>query len=160
MLSPYLLQEADQFSYLFITDKGITYHVYFLDYSYMFADYPGISNNVYSFNIEVMDGDADTSVADERIGLTVVEVLRLFFRRIENVSVYVCDFADERHLARKRKFDFWFWKYTDGTIIKEDGVAMAEGKELLNSLLLHRNNPQYTEIISAFKDLNARAWDK
>ncbi|WP_276502395.1 DUF6169 family protein [Terrimonas pollutisoli] len=160
MLSPYLLQEADQFSYLFITDKGITYHVYFLDYSYMFADYPGISNNVYSFNIEVMDGDADTAVADERIGLTVVEVFRLFFSRMENVSVYVCDIADERHLARKRKFDFWFWKYNDGTIIKEDGVAMVEGKEILNSLLLHRNNPKCAEIIFAFKDLNARAGDK
>jgi hypothetical protein len=74
--------------------------------------------------------------------------------------VYVCDSADERHLARKRKFDLWFWKYIDGSIIKEDGVAVVEGIEILNSLLVHRNNPHCTELIFAFKDLNARAGDK
>ena len=160
MLSPYPLQEADNFSYQFITDAGITYHVYFLDYGYMFADYPDLSDNVYSFNIDVTDGNADISVADERIGMTVVEVFRLFFNRVENVTVYVCDSSDERHLSRKRKFDFWFWKYNDGSIIKEDGVAMVEDVEILNSLLLHRNNPHCAEIIFAFKDLNARAGDK
>lgn len=160
MLSPYPLQEADKFSYQFTTDAGITYHVYFLDYSYMFADYPDLSDNVYSFNIDVTDGDPDIIVADEKIGITVVEVFRLFFMRIKNVTVYVCDSSDERHLSRKRKFDFWFWKYNDGTIIKEDGVAVVEDVEVLNSMLLHRNNPHCAEIIFAFKDLNARAGDK
>jgi len=160
LLSPYPLQEADNFSYQFTTDAGIIYRVYFLDYSYMFADYPDLSGNIYSFNIEVMVGDADISVADEAIGLTIVEVFRVFFNRIKNVAVYVCDSADERHLARKRKFDFWFWKYNDDSIIKEDGVAVVEGMEILNSLLVHRNNPRCSQIIFAFKDLNARAGDK
>jgi Family of unknown function (DUF6169) len=160
LLSPYPLQEADDFSYQFITDAGITYHVYFLDYSYMFADYPGLAESVYTFNIDVLDGNAGFSAEDERIGLTVVEVFSVFFRRVENVAVYVCDNADERHLARKRKFDLWFWKYNDGTIIKEDGVAVVEDIEILNSLLVHRRNPHCAEIIFAFKDLNARVGDK
>ncbi|MEO5947343.1 MAG: DUF6169 family protein [Chitinophagaceae bacterium] len=158
MLNPYPLQEADKFSYQFITDAGIVYHVYFLDYSYMFGDYPELSGNVYSFNIDV--GDTDNSGADERVGLTVVEVFRIFFSRLENVTVYVCDSSDERHLTRKRKFDFWFWKYNDGSIIKEDGVAIVENMEILNSLLVHRNNPNCAKIIFAFKDLNARAGEK
>jgi hypothetical protein len=79
---------------------------------------------------------------------------------MENVAIYVCDTADERHLARKRKFDYWFWKYNDGSIIKEDGVAVVEEVEILNSLLVHRNNPRLMQIILAFKDLNARAGDK
>jgi len=160
LLSPYPLQEADSFSYQFTTDTGITYHVYFLDYSYMFSDYPELSGNVYSFNIDVIENNTDITVADERIGLTVVEVFRIFFSRVENVSVYVCDSSDERHLARKRKFDFWFWKYNDGSILKEDGVAVVDDMEILNSLLVHRNNPRCAEIIFAFKDLNARAGDK
>ena len=160
MLSPYPLQEADKFSYQFITDAGIIYHVYFLDYSYMFADYPDLSGNVYSFNIDMKEGDTDVSGTDERIGLTVVEVFRIFFSRVENVTVYVCDSSDVRHLARKRKFDFWFWKYNDGSIIKEDGMAMVDNMEILNSLLVHRSNPHCAEIIFAFKDLNARAGDK
>ena len=126
----------------------------------MFAEYPELSGNVYSFNIEVAKGDADISVVDDRIGQTIVEVFRIFFSQIENVTVYVCDSSDERHLARKRKFDFWFWKYNDGTIIKEDGVAVVEDMEILNSLLVHRSNPRCAEIIFAFKDLNSRAGDK
>ena len=160
MLSPYPLQEADNFSYQFITDAGAIYHVYFLDYSYMFEGYPKIAGNIYSFNIDVADGNADMSGIDERIGMSVVEIFRIFFSRVENVTVYVCDSSDERHIARKRKFDFWFWKYNDGSIIKEDGVAVVEDVEVLNSMLLHRNNPHCAEIIFAFKDLNARAGDK
>ena len=160
MLSPYPLREADNFSYQFITDAEVTYPIYFLDYGYMFADYPDLSDNVYSFNIDVIDGNAGIFAADERIGQTVVEILRLFFSRVENVTVYVCDSSDERHMSRKRKFDFWFWKYNDGSIIKEDGVAVVEDVEVLNSMLLHRNNPHCAEIIFAFKDLNARVGDK
>jgi hypothetical protein len=126
----------------------------------MFSDYPDLPGNVYSFNIHVVEGDVTISAEDERIGLAVVEVFRIFFNRIENVAVYVCDNADKRHLARKRKFDLWFWKYNDGSIIKEDGVAVVEDLEILNSLLVHRGNPHCAEIIFAFKDLNARAGDK
>lgn len=160
MLNPYPLQEADNFSYQFTSDTGIIYHVYFLDYSYMFSEYPHFAENVYSFNIDVIEGDITLTAEDERIGITIVEVFKTFFMRQKNVAVYVCDSADERHLARKRKFDLWFWKYNDGSIIKEDGVAVIEDMEILNSLLVHHNNPNCTEIIFAFKDLNARAGNK
>jgi hypothetical protein len=66
--SPYLLQENSNYSYEFVTDQGIRYVIYFLDYSYMFADYPEIADNIFMFNIDVMDGNADESIADERIG--------------------------------------------------------------------------------------------
>ena len=126
----------------------------------MFAGYPHLAGNVYSFNIDVIEGDISLTGQDERVGLTIVEVFKTFFVRQENVAVYVCDVADERHLARKRKFDFWFWKYNDGSIIKEDGVAMVEDLEILNALLVHINNPHCKEIIFAFKDLNARTVEK
>ncbi len=126
----------------------------------MFVDYPLIAGNIYSFNIDVVEGDSNAAISDERIGVTIVEVFKTFFKRIENVAVYVCDIADERHLARKRKFDFWFWKYNDGSIIKEDGIAMSGNMEILNSLLVHNNNPQLSELIFAFKDLNSKAGDK
>ena len=71
MLSPYHLLESDDFSYHFIASSGISYHVYFLDYSYMFDEYPELSGNVYSFNIDVAEGNTDMSSADERIGQTI-----------------------------------------------------------------------------------------
>ena len=160
MLSPYLLQENDEYSYEFLTEQGVRYSIYFIDYSFMFSDYPAIAQNVFSFNIDVLDGNADSSITDDRIGITILEVFKLFFTKLENVVVYVCDSIDDRQLARKRKFDLWFWKYNDGSLLKEDGIALIEGVEIYNSLLLHKANKRLTEIILAYKELNERAGDK
>ncbi len=160
MLSPYPLQENDEYSYEFLTEQGIKYAIYFLDYSYMFSDYPAIAENVFSFNIDVAEGNADSIINDDRIGATILEVFKLFFAKLQNVTVYVCDSIDERQLARKRKFDLWFWKYNDGSLLKEDGIALIEGVEIYNSLLLHKKNIKLTEVILAYKELNERAGDK
>ncbi len=156
MLSPYLLQENDEYSFEFITETGIRYKVYFLDYSFMFAEYTDISCTVYSFNIDSIEGDPDNSLADERVGLTISEIISLFFHKINNMVVYVCDRLDQRQYARKRKFDLWFYLYNDGSLIKEDGLAVTDGVEIYNSMLLHKQNSQLTEIIPAFKELNER----
>lgn len=160
MLHPYRLQEKDKLTYQFITDLGISYLIYFLDYSYMFDDYPLIAKRIYTFNIDVVDSNLNQLTNDERIGLTVVEVIRLFFEEFNNVAIYICDSVDNRQLARKRKFDLWFWKYNDGSIVKEDELALVEGVKIYNTLLLHRDNEYFDEILQAFKALNARDYDK
>jgi len=159
LLHPYPLKENDKLTYQFKTDQGVSYLVYFLDYSYMFGDYPSLANQAYTFNIDVID-DNVRLINDERIGLTVVEVIRLFFEEFNNVVIYICDSVDNRQMARKRKFDLWFWKYNDGTIIKEDELAFIEGTKIYNTLLLHKDNDQFDEILKAFKELNARDYDK
>lgn len=126
----------------------------------MFVAYSHISCPVYSFNIDAIEGDPHNSHTDERIGITIAEVVNLFFRKINNVAVYVCDSLDERQYARKRKFDLWFYLYNDGSLIKVDGLAVIEGVEILNAMLLHKQNTQLTEIILAFKELNERAGEK
>lgn len=72
----------------------------------------------------------------------------------------MCDSMDDRQYARKRKFDLWFYSYNDGSLIKEDGLAMIEGIEIYNAMILHKQNKQLTEIILAFKELNERAGEK
>lgn len=126
----------------------------------MFADYAHITCPVYTFNIEAVEGDPDNSPGDDRVGVTVSDVMNLFFSKIDNVAVYVCDNLDERQFARKRKFDLWFYSYNDGSLIKEDGLAMVEGKEIYNAMLLHKQNAQLTDIIIAYKELNERADDE
>jgi hypothetical protein len=132
----------------------------FLSMVSCFQSYPDFADKTFTFNIDVIGGETEAAALDERIGITIVEVFKLFFRKIENVVVYVCDMTDERHLARKRKFDLWFWKYNDGNIIKEDGIAVIEDTEIYNSLLVHKNNPHLATIILAFKELNEKADDK
>lgn len=126
----------------------------------MFADYPGISEHIFTFNIDVRSGDPDGTLADDKIGYTIFQVFKLFFQRIENVAIYVCDTLDERHLARKRKFDLWFWKFNDGSLLKEDGIAVVEGKPIYNSLLVHKSNKHWPEIVLAYSELNERAGEE
>ena len=126
----------------------------------MFSDYPEIADNIFTFNIDPISGTPDETKADERVGHTVFQVFKLFFDRIENVAVYVCDTLDERHLARKRKFDLWFWKFNDGSLLKEDGIAVIEGTPIYNSLLVHKSNQHWPRIVLAYNELNERAGDK
>jgi len=112
------------------------------------------------FNIDVVNGNPDDHVHDERIGLTVLEVFKKFFATKQQVAIYICDNTDTRQLARKRKFDIWFWKYNDGSLLKEDEVAILEGREVYNSMILHKQNTFLAEVILAFKELNERSSSK
>lgn len=112
------------------------------------------------FSLEAIQGDPDEGTSDERIGITLLRIFSLFFKERQNVAVYVCDSVDNRQLARKRKFDSWFWKYNDGSLLKEDDIAVIEGTEIYNSMILHKENEHLKEIILAFKELNEKANDK
>ena len=136
------------------------YKAYFISYSYLFPDNPEFAKDIFSFNLEIIAGDIEYQTTDEIIGQTVANIFQHFFNSKSNVAVYICDSSDDRHLARKRKFDFWFWKYNDGSILKEDGLAVISGMEIYNSILLHKQNPLADKIIYAFRTLNERADDK
>jgi hypothetical protein len=106
------------------------------------------------FNIEVSEGNPKISPLDERIAVTVFSIFQAFFLNRENVAIYVCESIDNRHLARKRKFDQWFGKYNDGTLNRHDNVAIVAGAEMHNSVILHVNNASMKEIIQAYEDLH------
>ncbi len=162
MSSPYQLVDSDNYSYSFITDNGIKYSIYFLDYSYMFSDYdPSLSENIYTFNIDVIEGDAEKIPPDTRIAATVLEVCNLFFENLRNVLIYVCDSVDKRQLARKRKFDTWFREFDNEHLHKEDGITeIDEDTFIYNSLIIHKSNDNFENIIIAFQKLNESLSDK
>lgn len=67
---------------------------------------------------------------------------------------------DNRQLSRKRKFDSWFWRYNDGSLIKENDIAVIEGNEVYNSMILHKQHSHLREIVLAYKELNEKASEK
>jgi hypothetical protein len=152
--NPYPLQENNEYAYEFVTDQGIEYLAYFMEYGEHFVEYPELAPFIYTFDIEVRGGDADEVVEDERIGETVWSIFQNFFAGVQNAVIYVCDNLDGRHRARKKKFDWWFFKYNDGTIIKENGLISQDDMEIFNSLLVHKDHTHLREIINAFKELN------
>ena len=141
MFNPYSYTIEDS-GYVFQTDLGLEYIVYFSDYSYLFPSESSIYSNIYAFDIAEITGNADDSLHDSRIGDTVTEILTLFFQDIDNVIIFVCDSLDGRQQARMRKFSIWFSKANISNIEKYDYSANTDDCEILNSLLINSKNPE------------------
>jgi hypothetical protein len=120
----------------------------------VFKDYKEIARNIFSFNVEIVHGRKTGISSDERIGRTIIEIVKNFLSGLENAVVYVCDTSDGRELLRKRKFDQWFRKYDDGTIIKVNGHIAIPNFNIYNAILIHKENQKKNIFIEAFNDLN------
>jgi len=158
--NPYPLLEYDPFSYEFVTDQEVVYKIYFLDYAYLFNTVLPPDIPVYALNVEAISGKPNSVSTDERIGLTIAYLLDMFFQKIDNVLVYVCDGGDGREIGRKRKFDIWFARYNKGNYHKEEGLIISGGMVIFNALIIHNNHPKKREIIEAYKLINTRAEEK
>ena len=105
-------------------------------------------------------GKSKEQPLDERIGITVSKIISDYLIKNENAVIYICDSSDYKEHIRKRKFDSWFKKSDDGTIIKIDRkIAVAESV-LYNSLLIHKDNQYKNSFIEAFIDLNEKSDNK
>ncbi|MBX3242234.1 MAG: hypothetical protein KIT80_14685 [Chitinophagaceae bacterium] len=141
--------------YTFITSNGCEYHCYFFDFSTPFSDYPELAPNVFGFNLELKfkPEGLDKVPPDKRIGETVTIILKTFLREKKNVVVYICDNSDNREKARFHKFTNWFRAYNDGTIIQLRGVIRTGNINILNALLIHRDNLLLNDFIEAYQIL-------
>ncbi len=133
--------------YTFVTDFGVVYHAYFIDYSSQFPDL----QNIFSFNIEPEGEPAHCF--DIRIQHTVVAILASFFGNNLNVMLIVCDSTDGREYQRKILFDRWFLRYHSCDIVKYDASLETEDYMLYVSLLAHSANPNLKQAVDAFYNL-------
>lgn len=67
--------------------------------------------------------------------------------------VYICDNSDNRENARFHKFSNWFKAYNDGSIIQLKGVIRAGNTNILNALLIHKDNLLINDFIEAYEIL-------
>lgn len=153
-MPPYKIIVVRDNYFEFTSANGTVYLCYFLSYSEYFKDYKEIAGNIFSFNVDVVHGRKTGISSDERIGRTIIEIVKNFLSGLENAVVYVCDTSDGRELLRKRKFDQWFRKYDDGTIIKVNGHIAVPNFNIYNAILIHKENQNKNRFIEAFNDLN------
>jgi hypothetical protein len=159
-LQPYKIVIEKNNYFQFITTAGTKYACYFLSYAEYFKSYKEVASNIYSVNVEIIESKRRAVALDERTGLTIVEIVKRFLKGLEDVVVYVCDSSDGRELLRKRKFDLWFRKYDDGTVIKIDGHISVPNFNIYNAILIHKDNPKKNRFIEVFNELNATDDDK
>ncbi|MBP6431546.1 MAG: hypothetical protein KA319_07260 [Ferruginibacter sp.] len=153
-MQAYKIYKQKAFYYSFTSEAGTKYLCYFITYDYLFLDYPLIAPYIYSFNLDVESGSSKEQPLDERIGVTVSKIIKQYLNNNESAVLYICDSSDYKEHIRKRKFDKWFKKSDDGTIIKIDRKIAISNNILLNSLLIHKDNPLKNSIIEAFIEIN------
>lgn len=144
---PYDIKLDGEWNYSFTTKHGIIYHAYFID----FSNYHEAFNNVYTFNIEPQN-DTPHPI-DNRIALTIIEILKRFFLVKENAMIMICDNIDGKEEKREHLFSRWFIRHNDGSIVKFDASVLDEDYTLYVSIYLRKDNPQSHLLISAFYDL-------
>ena len=159
MESHYNIVEISDLVFEFDTDKNIRYNLTFLSFEGIFYQYENISTRIFTFNLNPV-GHNSRIEYDKKTGFTVAKIIEIFFANTENAIIYICDDSDSRQNSRKRKFDYWFWKFNDQSILKYDSVAFIEGINIINTLLIHKNNPFLLEFIFAFNDLNSKVDEK
>ena len=154
-MKPYRITIVQHNYFEFTTVAGTRYACYFLSYSEYFKEFKEVAGSIFSFNVDVLERRGKGTAFDERTGFTIVEIIKRFLQSLGNAVVYVCDTSDGRELLRKRKFDLWFRKYDDGTIIKVDGHIAVPNFNIYNAILIHKDNPKKNRFIEVFNYLNA-----
>jgi Family of unknown function (DUF6169) len=160
-LQPYNYTTFKPDYFTFTTANGCVYDCYFYNFSTAFSDYPDLAPNVYGFNLELkfQPIELKTIPPDKLVGATVVTILKTFLSLKENVVVYVCDNSDQRESARYVKFSGWFSTFNDGSILQLKRVIRVGNTNILNALLIHKDNPLANKFIEAY-DILTGAYSK
>lgn len=154
-MQQYQISKIDERLYTFVTGIGCLYHCYFFDFSAVFSDYPELAPNVFGFNLELKSKPEgmEKIPQDKYIAATVTTIVKSFLYEHENVVIYICDNSDNREKARFHKFTNWFKTYNDGSIIQLKGIIRANDTDILNALLIHKENKLLNEFIEAYEIL-------
>jgi Family of unknown function (DUF6169) len=149
---PYNFKISGSNKYIFETETDILYSVEFTEGSYYFHRLP---EYIYVFELSINILRVDENISppyDKRVEVTVVKILSTFLSSKENAVIYICQNLDDRHYARKRKFDAWFKQNATNSLEKFDLTINYEETAYLTSLIVHENNMHKEELIGLFFD--------
>ena len=156
-LHAYHIYRISELYYSFTTDAGDEYQCYFISYADYFASQPDIAPNFFSFNLKLIsnDGKPFRKGSDKRIADTVITIVGDFLGSKSNAVVYVCDNSDGREKLRSRKFLSWFdfYDHPSSNIIQVTSNFTIGGLFIYSSLLIHKKNKRFTDMVLAYLEL-------
>ena len=142
--SPYRVLEYEEDTACFITDSGVVYMAGFIAETNM--DIP----NAYQLFI-TPKGRTKHVGTDVKIGQTIAEIVKSFFRNNNNVLVYICDTSDRMQAARNRKFKIWYNQYTSTDEFEFVSEEMEVGEdEYFTAMIIKKTHTNSIETINAF----------
>ncbi|MEK6508638.1 DUF6169 family protein [Myroides sp. C4067] len=141
--------------YSFITDKGVSYGVSFLEDFTLDFDEDGLIENVYQIILEQIKSDQSNNKGfDDEIAHTIRDiVVKFFLSDRHKVLVYVCDNNDNKALGRSILFNKWFVQFNSLGLYKFDKVLDIDGRKIYTSLLVHKENAQFDVIVKRYQGI-------
>ncbi len=144
---PYKYSKESEWYYSFITESGVKYIAYFVDYSIYHTDF----EEVYTFNFE--PEDPAPHPIDSRISHTIVTILQEFFSNRQRAIILICDNIDGKENKRNQLFHRWYIRFRAQDILKFDASVTTADYQLYVSILLSSLNPRREKLLSAFYEL-------
>lgn len=141
--SPYWVLQLDDMLFRFTTKNGLHYRVGFYPDTAL-----GLPDTYHFFIDNVLN---QHSTADPDILKVITAIIEEFFRQEPFVMLYVCDPTDNRQAARNRLYAQWYNEYekkTEYAMYSES--VLFEGTQYYAGLLMKKNNPFATEVITVF----------
>ena len=148
---------GNQKAYFFLTENDIAYQVKFVPSNYLFATHAEFQIQAFKMSISVAQRDTVGRLpVDSLISPTIAALFYDFFRTREQVIVYVCDTSDKRQSARARKFDAWFYSYSQAHLAKLNKIIPDGDRFTFISMILHDQHPYRCQVAEAFFELGEK----
>ena len=157
MASPYNFSYSSNSGiYHFTTKNNITYHIVFIEDETLNSV---SSSDLHFKNIfqVIIDKKIDgIEHFDTSVSCTIKEILIEFFQNKENTLIYVCSDEAKKAELRFKAFNRWYINSSQkGVISKTDNIIVLGEEKIYSSLLLHKENPSYWDILETFQQIEA-----
>lgn len=99
-----LVDDEDSFTYTFKTDNKITYFVKFSKANRLFNSVCSSCQNIFEISFAP---SVKNLKQDDKVSVTIQEIVYLFLVKHECPLIYVCDSTDDREFCRAKLFKKW-----------------------------------------------------
>lgn len=156
----YEFEAESNTKYTFETDSQITYEVTFSPMEFIFDDENALKSNIYELSIELVTKLEDLPPKDEKIEMTIVQIVRHFFQNEPlNFEVFHVSNIDKKVISRRRLFSNWFEKHNNDFLERFEKIIEDKSEIFYISLIFRTDNSLKSDIIDFFanwiEDTNA-----
>ncbi len=143
--APYHVNATDANNNIdFVTDYGVQYIVGF--------DKDDTSLSFVTYQFFITNANNIKSPRDPKLRKTITAILEVFFQQNNEALLYICETGDGKQSMRSRLFEFWYNHYEGRKILMflEASVVDADGVVNYTALLIRKDHPQLTEIVTEY----------
>lgn len=143
-LSPYKVTQYEDGIFCFVTDSSVEIFVCF--------EKDEILQIGESYQLGISNPKGIKSPRDSKIRLTIISIVKEFFKKNQAGLLYICETGDGMQKMRNRLFKYWFSIYgeNDEFYFLPMTIYDEEENENYAALIIRYDNPLFAQIVREF----------